>query len=75
MAYTWSKDLTTASGDTNFVRIDQYTRLANYGPSSNDRRHNFALNYVYDLPDSRNSRTPCTRAFSAAGRSRASRAS
>jgi len=49
-AYTWSKDLTTASGDTNFVRPDQYTRAAYYGPSGNDRRHNFALNYVYDLP-------------------------
>jgi len=50
MAYTWSKDLTTASGDTNFVRPDQYTRMAYYGPSGNDRRQNFALNYVYDLP-------------------------
>ena len=49
-AYTWSKDLTTASGDTNFVRPDQFTRAAYYGPSSNDRRQNFALNYVYDLP-------------------------
>jgi hypothetical protein len=50
MAYTWSKDLTTASGDTNFVRPDQYTRAAYYGPSTNDRRHNFALNYVYNMP-------------------------
>jgi hypothetical protein len=50
MAYTWSKDLTTASSDTSFVRPDQYTRQAYYGPSSNDRRQNFALNYVYDLP-------------------------
>jgi Carboxypeptidase regulatory-like domain/TonB-dependent Receptor Plug Domain len=49
-SYTWSKDLTTASGDTNFVRPDQYTRMAYYGPSTNDRRHNFALNYVYNLP-------------------------
>ncbi len=51
MAYTWSKDLTTAAGDTSFVRPDQYTRYADYGPSSNDRRYNFALNYVYSLPD------------------------
>ena len=50
MTYTWSKDLTTATGDTNFVRPDQYTRAAYYGPSGNDRRHNFALNYVYNLP-------------------------
>jgi len=45
VAYTWSKDLTTASGDTSFVRPDQYTRQANYGPSTNDRRQNFAINY------------------------------
>ena len=50
MAYTWSKDLTTAPGDTNFVRPDQYTREAYYGPSTNDRRQNFAINYVYNLP-------------------------
>jgi hypothetical protein len=50
MSYTWSKNLTTATGDTNFVRPDQFTRQAYYGPSGNDRRHNFALNYVYDLP-------------------------
>jgi hypothetical protein len=50
MAYTWSKNLTTATGDTSFVRPDQYTRQAYYGPSANDRRQNFALNYVYDLP-------------------------
>jgi len=50
LAYTWSKDLTTASTDTNFVRPDQYTRMAYYGPSGNDRRQNFALNYVYNLP-------------------------
>jgi hypothetical protein len=50
MSYTWSKDLTTASGDTNFVRPDQFTKMAYYGPSGNDRRHNLAINYVIDLP-------------------------
>jgi hypothetical protein len=50
LSYTWSHDLTTASTDTNFVRPDQFTRMAYYGPSGNDRRHNFAFNYVYDLP-------------------------
>jgi hypothetical protein len=49
-AYTWSKNLTTASGDTNFVRPDQYTRQAYYGPSGNDRHQIFAFNYVIDLP-------------------------
>ena len=48
--YTWSKNLTTASGDTSAARVDRFTRAAYYGPSSNDRRQNFALNYVYDLP-------------------------
>ena len=42
VAYTWSKDLTTAPVDTSFVRPDQFTRQAYYGPSANDRRHNFA---------------------------------
>jgi hypothetical protein len=50
LAYTWSKYLTTANGDTNYVRADQYTKMAYYGPSSNDRRQNFVLNYVYTLP-------------------------
>ena len=50
VVYTWSKDLTTATGDTSFVRPDQYTHQAYYGLSGNDRRHNLAFNYVYDLP-------------------------
>jgi hypothetical protein len=50
VSYTWSKALGTASADTDFVRIDQYTRLANYAPTTFDRRHNFAVNYVYTLP-------------------------
>ena len=49
-SYTWSKNLTTATGDTNYVRADQYTREAYYGPSGNDRRQMFVLNYVYNLP-------------------------
>jgi hypothetical protein len=50
LAYTWSKYLTTASSDTSAFRPDQFTRLADYGPSTNDRRQNFAVNYVYNLP-------------------------
>jgi len=50
LSYTWSKNLTTATGDTNAVRVDQYTHMAYYGPSGNDRRQMFALNYVYNLP-------------------------
>jgi hypothetical protein len=50
LAYTWSKNLSTATSDTSYLRPDQYTHQAYYGPSGNDRRQNFALNYVYDLP-------------------------
>jgi hypothetical protein len=57
LSYTWSKALATAqSGGTNdnaFVRPDQYNRLANYGPSSFDRRQVLAINYVYSLPNLR----------------------
>lgn len=51
VSFTQSKFLTTALGDTNFVRVDGNTRAAYYAPSSNNRPQNFALNYVYNLPD------------------------
>ncbi len=55
LAYTWSKDLSTAqSGGTNdngFVRPDQFNREANYGPASFDRRQALAINYVYTTPN------------------------
>ena len=50
LAYTWSKALTTAQSDTTWVRADQYTRQSEYGPANFDRRHVFALNYVYNTP-------------------------
>ncbi len=54
IAYTWSKSLgTSLSGGTNdnsFVRPDQYNRLANYAPTSFDRRQVLAVNYVYTIP-------------------------
>jgi hypothetical protein len=49
-SYTWSHNLTTASADTIYARIDQYQRLANYGAATYDRRHLFRGNFVYDLP-------------------------
>ena len=36
VGYTYSKVLTTASTDTSSVRIDQYTKEADYGPASFD---------------------------------------
>src|SRR5579884_1077782 len=50
IAYTWSKALTTASSDTTWVRADNFTRAADYGPASFDRRQVFAANYIYNLP-------------------------
>jgi hypothetical protein len=53
--YTWSHTLTTASSDTTSVRIDQYTRLADYGNATFDVRQNFNLNYVYLIPSLKSS--------------------
>jgi hypothetical protein len=51
LAYAYSKYLTTTSSDTNAFSVDNLNRYRNYGPSSNDRRQSFALNYVYNTPD------------------------
>jgi|RhiMetdeSRZDD1v2_1073273.scaffolds.fasta_scaffold61082_5 hypothetical protein len=56
VAYTWSKSLGIAgngiasTNDNTFVRPDQYTREAFYGPTNFDRRHVLAINYVYSTP-------------------------
>ena len=50
VSYTYSKALTTATSDTSSVRVDQFQRLANYGPASFDRRQLFVMNYVYTTP-------------------------
>ncbi len=49
-AYTWSRAMTTAQADTTWVRADQYTRQAEYGPANFDRRQVLAVNYVYNTP-------------------------
>ncbi len=49
-AYTWSKALTTASGDGGFFRIDEFNRKANYGLAAFHRKQTLVLNYIYDLP-------------------------
>ena len=51
LSYTYSKVLTTATSDTAQVRADNLTRVADYGPANFDRRHVFAANYVYGLPN------------------------
>lgn len=52
VTYSWSKAMTTASSDTTSVYADgPYERLADYGPATFDTRQNFALNYVYTIPN------------------------
>jgi hypothetical protein len=48
--YTWSKALGVSNVDGDFIRIDSNTHAANYGPLSSDRRHNLAVNFIYELP-------------------------
>ena len=56
ITHTWSKALGTQANDLPGIngfgapRIDGNQRLANYGPQDFDRRHNFNINWVYDLP-------------------------
>jgi Carboxypeptidase regulatory-like domain/TonB-dependent Receptor Plug Domain len=56
VTHTWSKALGTQAADLpgingfGAVRIDTNQRLANYGPQDFDRRHNFNINWVYELP-------------------------
>ncbi|MDQ3010596.1 MAG: hypothetical protein M3X11_07830 [Acidobacteriota bacterium] len=54
--YTWGKALGTASGDFDFVRIDNLNKQANYGPQSFDRRHNLTANWVWELPKATDSK-------------------
>lgn len=50
LSYTWSRALTTASGDGDFARIDENNNKANYGLADFHRKHNLAVNFVYDIP-------------------------
>lgn len=49
VAYTWSKALDTANGDTEFTH-PYNTRLYDYRLASFDRRHIFVTSYVWDVP-------------------------
>lgn len=50
IAYTWSKTLGVAEGDTSGVSPYFPARSRNYGPLPFDRPHVFVANYIYDLP-------------------------
>ena len=47
--YSWSKALGTQS-DIDQAQHPTNNRLANYGPLTFNREHNFVLNYIYRLP-------------------------
>jgi hypothetical protein len=47
--YTWSKAMATANSDED-LQDPFFPRLVNYSVADWDRRHVFAINYVYDLP-------------------------
>ena len=63
ITHTWSKALGTQAVDLPGIngfgapRIDNNNRLANYGPQDFDRRHNFNVNWVYELPKATRSRS------------------
>jgi hypothetical protein len=63
ITHTWSKALGTQAADMPGInsfgapRIDNNQRLANYGPQDFDRRHNFNVNWVYELPMATRSRS------------------
>ncbi len=48
LAYTWSKSLTTASGDQDMQ--NSFDAQLDYRAASWDRTHVFAANYIYNLP-------------------------
>ncbi len=51
IAYTWSKCMDIADDDGTYQRIDNLTKYANYGECGFNVTQNFALNYVYAIPD------------------------
>jgi hypothetical protein len=48
--YTFSKALDTQDVNTDFARIDENDKAANYGPAGFDRTHIFNFNWVYQVP-------------------------
>ena len=62
ITYTWSKALGTQANDLPGIngfgapRIDNNQRRANYAPLDFDRRQNFNVNWVYEVPKATHSR-------------------
>jgi hypothetical protein len=52
VSYTWSRAMGVTNGvDTDFVRIDSFNKAANYGPLGFNRKHNLAINGIYEIPN------------------------
>jgi hypothetical protein len=51
VAYTWSKALGVADGDTSGISPYFSPRFRNYGPAGFDRPQQFIANYYYELPN------------------------
>lgn len=49
-AWTWSKSLGLVNANNDAINPFLNYRTRNYGKLSNDRTHNFVLNYVYEFP-------------------------
>lgn len=49
-SYTWSRAMDTANSDTETVQSPSDIRRFNYRRASFDRRHNLAVNYIWNLP-------------------------
>lgn len=51
VAYTWSRTMGVADGDTSGVSPYFDLSSRNYGPAGFDRRHVFVANYIYEIPN------------------------
>ncbi len=50
LAWTWSKAMSYADGDTSTVAQFVPIRIWNYGKAGYDRTHNLVVNWVWDVP-------------------------
>ena len=51
VAYTWSRTMGVADGDTSGLSPYFDWSSRNYGPAGFDRRHVFVANYIYEIPN------------------------
>ena len=49
-AWTWSKAMDFADGDTTNIAVHAPLRVWNYGKAGFDRTHNLTISYTWDLP-------------------------